>query len=166
MIKVELADQGWFRAHGLSGRVLNYVKQILNAKDRHFSAKEGCWFIKTEHLLTVVRLGILQEGHVSYADLPPGVQMVIAKAKEKWTVEDRPFAETYKQPETNQVLTTASAETSPYNEMYLIDGTPLDIVTVVWRHLAKTHHPDHGGDANEFMRFARAYKEIKKRANG
>ena len=49
---------------------------------------------------------------------------------------------------------------SPYYCLYLTDNAPREIVDSAYRTLAKIHHPDHGGDAEQMKIFSAAYNEI------
>ena len=53
-----------------------------------------------------------------------------------------------------------------YAALYLVPNTPIEIVTVMYRYLAKQHHPDRGGDTATMQRINAAYEAIKKDAAG
>lgn len=60
----------------------------------------------------------------------------------------------------------ATASTSDdYSILHLRRTAPMVIVEAAWRALAKIHHPDRGGDPEEFKRISAAYERIKDGAN-
>jgi hypothetical protein len=68
--------------------------------------------------------------------------------------------------EVKQLGVTMSDITIPsgiddYATLYLLPSAPPSIVDVVWRTLARMHHPDRGGDEEIFKRLNVAYQKIK-----
>jgi DnaJ-domain-containing protein 1 len=49
---------------------------------------------------------------------------------------------------------------SPYRVLGLDPSAPDDVVKLVYRHLARRHHPDRGGDAQVMAEINRAYEAI------
>lgn len=52
----------------------------------------------------------------------------------------------------------AAADT--WGKLYLTQGAPLELVRAAYRILAKTYHPDVGGDEEKFKLLNEAYKEL------
>lgn len=48
-----------------------------------------------------------------------------------------------------------------YSVLYLTTQAPMTIVSTVWKALAKEHHPDRGGDPEEFKKITQAYELIQ-----
>lgn len=53
-----------------------------------------------------------------------------------------------------------SAPMDPYAVLHLLPTAPESIIKAAWRELAKTLHPDLGGDAEQFKRAKDAYETI------
>jgi hypothetical protein len=49
---------------------------------------------------------------------------------------------------------------SPYRTLCLTEKAPMELVKAAHRILAKMHHPDHGGDPEEFLKIQQAYERI------
>ncbi len=52
-------------------------------------------------------------------------------------------------------------EMNPYATLYLTKGAPPFMIEAAWKALAKHHHPDHNGDAEDFRRCKEAYEVLK-----
>lgn len=61
----------------------------------------------------------------------------------------------------NGKASTTSGE-DPYAALYLTPKAPYSLVKAVYRHLVKEHHPDAGGDQEQFLRLQNAYEKITK----
>lgn len=53
---------------------------------------------------------------------------------------------------------------TPFEVLGLADGASADDVKARWRDLRSEHHPDHGGDADEFHRLRMAYDDALRQA--
>jgi len=53
-------------------------------------------------------------------------------------------------------------EATPYRVLGLDPSAPDDVVRLVYRHLARQHHPDRGGDPARMAEINRAYQQIAK----
>ena len=51
---------------------------------------------------------------------------------------------------------------NPYEQLELETGAPWEQVQSAYRRLAKEHHPDRGGDADQFRAIKDAYEQLKK----
>jgi DnaJ-class molecular chaperone len=60
-----------------------------------------------------------------------------------------------------EAQTTTSSGPDDYAVLYLHRDAPVNIVEIVWRALAKLHHPDRGGDEETFKKISAAYQRIK-----
>ena len=49
-----------------------------------------------------------------------------------------------------------------YSKLHLLDSAPIDVVKSAYRTLAKTHHPDKGGDSEYFKDISVSYENILK----
>ena len=56
---------------------------------------------------------------------------------------------------------TPPAPDSPYAVLRVVEGAPMEVVDAAYRALAKKHHPDKGGDAEEMKRINAAYAKLK-----
>ena len=158
MISLSLAEHaGWFEASGVTGKCLSFITQQIPAKERYYIQPKNKWIIRDSHLLTVARLGFLQDGYLHYEDLPMKIQTILQQVRETWDKEDAKYTNAFRPAPPSQSVSNVSA----YATLHLQPDTPFDIVEAVWRHLARVHHPDKGGDAESFMRYHEAYKLIK-----
>lgn len=68
--------------------------------------------------------------------------------------------------EVQQLMTSytavVTADEDPYAVLHLRPTAPPAIIRAVWRELAKTLHPDHGGDVEAFKRVKAAYDKLMK----
>lgn len=53
---------------------------------------------------------------------------------------------------------------SSFKALGLADDATEDAVKAAWRELRTQHHPDHGGDADEFHRLRLAYEDALRQA--
>lgn len=151
------ASGDFFQLAGLPSEAKSWVRYDVPSEYRYYSADEaamGYWYIHEKYLLGAIELAYKQLGAVDYSCLPGYLQMEIAKAKELWTVHTR---------RTSPVSKTTGVRES-YAQLYLLPSAPLNVVHSVWRALAKTSHPDQGGDASLFRKYSEAYEAIKKEA--
>lgn len=90
-----------------------------------------------------------------------------------WTV-DHPFAERMvvllRQRFGDVLIDGEAVTTTPirgtdrdFAELHLLPSAPPDLVQVVYRHLAKRHHPDTGGDTATMQRLNDAYSALRDR---
>ena len=55
-----------------------------------------------------------------------------------------------------------SVQVNCYDILEVPLGAPLEECRTAWRRLAKTHHPDHGGDVEQFKLVGAAWDAIQK----
>ncbi len=67
------------------------------------------------------------------------------------------------QPSSPTPIRTAN---SAYGALYLAPNAPSFIVDIVYRELARKHHPDHGGDLEAMTAVNLAYEQIRRRKAG
>lgn len=79
---------------------------------------------------------------------------------QRWYVHDK-YADQVRQI-MNSSGTTALASDDPWAVLHLRPGAPQAIIKAVWRELAKTLHPDRGGDPEQFKRASEAYEKLSK----
>ncbi len=149
MTKVTPTQRGWFRVEGLRGSLLSWVKSHIPAKDRFY--QDQSWLVKNDHLFPLIRMSLFYEEPVDLSALSTEVQDLVAQARSVWQREDQQFTPVKQVPTLD----------TDYVTLHLQPGTPLDIVEAVWRHLAKTHHPDKGGDPSTFVRYSEAYQRLR-----
>lgn len=158
MISLTLAAHGgWFEATGVTGKCLSFVTQQIPARERYYVQSQNKWIIRDEHLLTVARLGFLQDGNLHYEGLPIKIRTILQQVQETWKKEDAKYTNAFRPTPVTPPVSVASA----YVTLHLQPDAPFDIVEATWRYLARKHHPDKGGDANLFMMYHEAYKSIK-----
>lgn len=144
---VEPGEGRFYKLRRQPPQVTKVLKVAVPTLYRFF--KDGTWFVHESYLLDVVKAGH-QQGHVDYSALSDSWQIKIAMEKKYWT-HDTPKFE----------MNKGSSLSESYSTLYLTPDAPVAIVEAVWRALAKQHHPDKGGDAEEFKKFSTAYHHIK-----
>lgn len=117
---------------------------------RYYDESIRSWAVHIDHLLDLVRLGMYHAGRVDYSELSTDMQMAIAAQKAAWRTGSRIIGEKH------DVV-------DPYRVMHLLPTAPPAIVDVVFKALAKIHHPDKGGDVEEMKKINEAYERIKSR---
>lgn len=55
-------------------------------------------------------------------------------------------------------------QSSVWNELFLVEGAPPQLVQAAYKQLAQLYHPDKGGDAERMKRINRAYDTLKPRS--
>jgi hypothetical protein len=147
-MRIRPESGGFYRLGGVNSVVVNYLRYSVKSTHRYYD--DGVWFVHADFLLPVVQLGYGQFGYVDYSELSLDTQMRIAQEKEHWTMGGGARAPLVRGP---------SLEES-YAALYLIPGAPKAVVVAVWKALAKSSHPDKGGDEAEFKRYSEAYTRI------
>lgn len=79
------------------------------------------------------------------------------EALEKWRVHNL-YAESTKQ--LIDSCNKALVEDDPYAVLHLRPTAPPAIIRAAWRELAKSLHPDRGGDVEQFKRAKAAYDQL------
>ncbi len=136
---------------------MNWVKTHIPPRDRFY--QEESWLIRTDHLFPFIRMALLHKSVVDLTELPNEVQLLVEESRRSWAVEDAHYQRT------NAPAIEDSTLPEAYRTLYLQPDAPADIVDLVWRHLAKTHHPDKGGDASLFVRYSDAYRILRSQSD-
>ena len=90
---------------------------------------------------------------MDYSRVAVELQIEIARAKENWIFNGN---------KSNVKVTPSNPLLHAYSVLYLLPSAPRNVVSAVWRALAKEAHPDQGGDPEAFKRYSKAYETIKK----
>jgi len=77
-----------------------------------------------------------------------------------WYVHDK-FADQVRQIMSSSGNTTVNSE-DPWLILHLREGAPRAIIDAAFRVLAREHHPDRGGDEEQFKRVQSAYAKLSK----
>jgi len=146
----------FFRLNHIPSSAKKWIRYDIPNEYRYYDSEGdvGYWYVHKSHLLAVIELAYKSTGHVDWSALPPYLQIEAAREKENWKVNRS------KSSQTNIIPTTSLREA--YATLYLLPSAPSSVVSSVWRSLAKSSHPDHGGDAELFRRYSEAYSLIKK----
>lgn len=145
---VQPGKLGWVEIQSSTAQLGAVLKEVIPSDDRYYDGTQ--WYVLKKHLLSVVRAGYEISGRVDYSRMPAEAQMQIAEAKKSWS------------PGNVRLPRPDKPKRDPYATLYLQPDAPHDIVKAVWRQIAKTHHPDKGGDNAQFLKFKDAYEEISK----
>lgn len=79
---------------------------------------------------------------------------------QKWYVHDK-YVDQVRQI-MNSAGTPALSGEDPWAVLHLRPGAPQAIIKAVWREMARTLHPDRGGDEEQFKRVQAAYEKLSK----
>lgn len=60
--------------------------------------------------------------------------------------------------------TRKEADASSYDRLFLTPDAPPEVIKAAYRALTKIHHPDAGGDAEEFRKIDEAYRSLQPKA--
>jgi len=130
-----------FILEGASGHLVDYVRMSIQpVRDRRYDVATRQWTINILHLPDVVALAENEFGFIDYSLFPDDVQIALAH---------------------NKRVILPKKETNPFTVMHLLPTAPLAIVDATFRALVKIHHPDCGGNAEEFKSIVDAYDRIK-----
>lgn len=150
MTKLTPSTTGWFRVEGLRGSLLSWVRGHIPPKDRFY--QDQYWLVKNDHLFPLIRMSLFYKEIVDFSEFPQEVKDLVVKAQGTWQQEDQQFS---------PVKKLARSLDEDYRTLHLQPNAPPDIVEAVWRHVAKTHHPDKGGDSSTFVRYSEAYQRLR-----
>jgi hypothetical protein len=153
MLHVVPEGDSFYKLVGMPSRATTWLRYEAPQEYRYyeFEDKVGCWFVHRDYLLGVVEVSYRQQGAVDYSRVSIDLQIEIAKAKENWTVYARRTG-----------LAPVANLSVSYNALHLLPSAPMSVVQATWHALAKEHHPDKGGNPEEFKKYSEAYHAIRK----
>jgi hypothetical protein len=120
------------------------LKYAVPSYARRWDKEKRLWSVGASHYQSVVRL--LNKHFGGYTKVDPA-DMGVAFGESR----QRQSQSSSKMPELADAYAT----------LYLIPNTPLEIVTAIYKYLAKKNHPDMGGDTATMQRINVAYDAIK-----
>lgn len=121
------------------------LSAIKPASYRSYDKVLKKWSVHWSKIPMVVAWGRRHFSHVDYSALPDHLQIQIAQMKEA-----QQFSSALRQ-----------ALNTPYEELFLIPGAPLEVVKAAYKVMATKTHPDHpGGTAEAFRAVQEAYEAI------
>lgn len=146
---------GFYELIDLPSKAASWVRYDVPDDYRyyHHENNAGCWHIHEKYLLGAIELSYKQRGQVDYSRVPVDLQIQIATAKENWV---------YSPNKDSVKVTSCFPLTDAYAVLHLLPSAPDNVVAAVWRVLAKSHHPDSGGDPAVFRKYREAYDVVKK----
>lgn len=144
------ASPHFYCVRGLTKALRSYIQYSVRSSHRYF--ENGKWHVHRSQVLAVTELGYGQVSHVDYSALDEDLQIKIAQAKTSWVRGGHEPV----------FLTQKSTRESALRTLHLQPDAPDSVVKAVWRHLAATHHPDKGGDAEKFKLYLEAYNTLKR----
>ncbi len=129
---------------GATGPVKSFITfSVQPASHRYWDSERAAWAVQVDHLIDLVKIGEYHTGFVDYSDLGIDLQMFIAQNKSRNVVK-------------------SIIQEDPFAVMHLLPTAPQVMIEAAWKALAKLHHPDSGGNEEEFKRVSDAYQRIKK----
>lgn len=133
--------------HPYSRRFVSFLKSGVRPYSfRRFDSVSKQWSVHINKLPMVVTIARRYFDHVDWSSLPEDIQIKLV-SRIKSNVEDESFL--YRRP-----------DLGPYGVLYLLDMAPMEVVKASYKALVLKHHPDHGGDPEEFRKVQEAYDEI------
>ena len=141
-------EDNWVVVNGIIKKQFsNYLKyEIKPLTYRKFDAGKGKWLFYHTKLNLIAPIAKKIYGHVDWSELPTTWQMMAAGATPP-NVEIPPLND------------------SPYQQLYLVNDAPLEVVRSAYKTLVKMYHPDVGGDLDKIQQINVAYEEILKNKN-
>ena len=135
----------WIRLDGAIGKLLTTVKAgIRPASRRRWNHEHSTWEIHWPWVHSVAGWARGQGYTVDWSSLPDTWQMAAAGA----SVGAASMSGGVSQP-------------NAFEALYVEENAPDEVVTAAFRALAKKHHPDRGGDEEEFKKISDAYEAIR-----
>jgi hypothetical protein len=150
---VTSSSNDFYRLQNVPSSAAQWLRYEVPSLYRFHQKEEdtGYWYVHKDHLLDIIQLVYKETGYVDYSALPEALQMQIAQEKVSWKQSTKEFHITKK----------VDSISESYAVLHLLPSAPAAIVKGVWRLLAQQHHPDKGGDSEEFKRYSAAYQRIK-----
>ena len=146
----------FYKLRVVPSSVLNWVRYDVPPEYRYMEIKGniGYWYIHEKYLLNLIRLVYKKapEAKLEYSALPDHLILQIEQAIKKWGPRSDKAAVTYSYTENKR---------EDFSILYLLPSAPKAIVDAVWKQIIKMHHPDKGGDADEFQRYKSAYYRLR-----
>ena len=121
----------------------DYIRS-LPLDQRTFSRQHGAWVLRKKQLVNVVSFASRWSSHIDINSLPTDLKFLASKFME------------------GQVQHTPIAR-SPYTDLYVVDGAPMEVVRASYKALAKLYHPDNleSGDSQKFKIITESYNKIQ-----
>ena len=112
-------------------------------------------------LPNVVRTGKKYFSRVDYSSLPERLQIELVSALSEPDSGQEFWKKNNHSRRIYEAAKTVKNE-GPFSVLFLAEDAPSFLVKSVYRTLSLKHHPDQGGDEEEFKKINAAYDEIKK----
>lgn len=135
--------------HPYSKRFVSYISQgIKPLTRRKYDPETKKWSVHSTRLPQVVVAGQRYFEHVDYSSLPEQLQIKVVQFVEQCKKEG-PVEYIY-------------LKRRPHSILHVTTDAPPEVIKAAYKALAALYHPDHGGDAEHFMRIQEAYEELTK----
>jgi hypothetical protein len=132
--------------HAYNKRFQTYVSQgIKPASYRRFNGEDKRWDVHVAKIPQLVAAAKRWFSRVDYRPLPPEVQIKIVQFQEK---------------NPDPVRITTPKTPPPHAVLFVTRNAPPEVIKAAYKALAQKHHPDHGGDPEEFRKIDEAYKRL------
>lgn len=145
-MRVLPTDSEFFRLEKVPSDVVSWLRMSVRPVYRFFDTDKSAWFVHKSYISGAVQLAS-DKVQVDVSKLPHDQQSQLKSVMSG-----------------GRVLSESEQEAKLrryYADLHLLPSAPVAIVDAVWRTLAKTSHPDKGGDAEKFKVYSKAYKKIK-----
>lgn len=149
MVRLQAIESSeFFSVLGLTNRLTSFIRHSIPVKFRKW--ENGTWCVHVSKVYDVVQFAYEDTGYVNYSCLPPYLVSNIEADKKHWKQ-----GSVRKEGKYSAVL-----DNGYYARLYLLPSAPLHVVKASYKALSKAHHPDAGGDQEEFMKVQEAYTHI------
>ena len=135
--------------HPYNKRFVAFINQgIKPISKRKFNGATKRWEVHVIYIHLVVAAGKRFFEHVDYSTLPADDQIRVVQ-----------YLKGNGAPPPRSKL-AARPEVAPHAVLFVTTDAPPEVIKAAYRALAQKHHPDHGGDEEEFKRIDAAYKRL------
>ena len=135
-------DNIWVKFRNIQ-QLEDYIRS-LPLDQRTFSRKRGAWVLRKKQLVNVVSFACRWSSHIDIHSLPTDLKFIASKFMD------------------GQVSQTTVSD-SPYSNLHLAEGAPMEVVRASYKALAKMYHPDNQstGNSDKFKLVTESYKKIQ-----
>jgi len=139
--------RSWYKVTA-SIKTLRYLNFDIPSNARYWEPEEDSWYVHTSQIIALTQVGYLYDDVIDIDQLDGELQRDIAIKAFRWKKK------------TVKKKKLGIGKTQAYSALYLLPTAPFAVVQTVFRSLVKIHHPDHGGDEEQFRKLQAAYEVI------
>jgi|TARA_R110000765_G_scaffold340316_1_gene430397 hypothetical protein len=129
-----------------------FLSSSISQNQRTWDKNNSCWVVVPEVLPEVINYSRHLFNDIDSSSIPIRYQTIV---QETLQGKIKP-----KSTNTKSSLNTGLKDSSSYRILYLTPEAPGFVVKAVYKALAIKHHPDKGGDTEQFQELTEAYNKI------